>query len=72
MTPSGNVRNSRRPQRDFHRIEYDGSLSGAQVKEAISWGKVRPLARKTTLIADATTALPLVACYAMTNRKKRL
>jgi deoxyhypusine synthase len=51
--------------------EYDGSLSGAQVKEAISWGKVRPKARKSTLIADATTALPLVACYAMTNRKKR-
>ena len=41
------------------------------MKEAISWGKVRPKARKTTLIADATTALPLVACYAMTNRKTR-
>ncbi|MDA4116627.1 MAG: deoxyhypusine synthase [Thaumarchaeota archaeon] len=51
--------------------EYDGSLSGAQVKEAVSWGKVRPKARKTTLIADATVALPLVACYAMTNRKPR-
>ena len=52
--------------------EYDGSLSGAQVKEAISWGKVRPKARKTTLIADATLALPLVACYALTKRKQRL
>ncbi len=52
-------------------LEYDGSLSGAQVKEAISWGKVRPKARRSTLIADATTALPLVACYAMTNRKRR-
>jgi deoxyhypusine synthase len=52
--------------------EYDGSLSGAQVKEAISWGKVRPRARKTTLIADATVALPIVATYAMTSRKKRL
>jgi deoxyhypusine synthase len=52
--------------------EYDGSLSGAQVKEAVSWGKVKPKARKTTLIADATTVLPLVACYAMTRRKKRL
>jgi deoxyhypusine synthase len=50
--------------------EYDGSLSGAQVKEAISWGKVRPKARKTTLIADATAVLPLVATYAMTSRKK--
>lgn len=52
--------------------EYDGSLSGAQVKEAVSWGKVRPRAKKVTLIADATTALPLVACYAMTRRKRRL
>lgn len=51
--------------------EYDGSLSGAQVKEAVSWGKVRPRARKATLIADATTALPLVATYAMTRRKLR-
>ncbi len=51
-------------------VEYDGSLSGAQVKEAISWGKVRPKAKKSTLIADATTVLPLVACYAMTNRKR--
>ncbi|MDA4118747.1 MAG: deoxyhypusine synthase [Thaumarchaeota archaeon] len=48
--------------------EYDGSLSGAQVKEAISWGKVRARAKKTTLIADATIALPLVAGYALTRR----
>ncbi len=52
--------------------EYDGSLSGAQVKEAVSWGKVRPSAKKVTLIADATTSLPLIACYAMTRRKHRL
>jgi deoxyhypusine synthase len=51
--------------------EYDGSLSGAQVKEAISWGKVRPRARKTTLIADATVVLPIVATYAMTSRNNR-
>ncbi len=51
--------------------EYDGSLSGAQVKEAISWGKVRPKAKKSTLIADATIALPLVVTYAMTKGSKR-
>jgi deoxyhypusine synthase len=51
--------------------EFDGSLSGAQVKEAVSWGKVRARAKKSTLIADATTALPLVATYAMTRRKRR-
>lgn len=52
--------------------EFDGSLSGAQVKEAVSWGKVRPKARKSTLIADATIALPLVAAYALTKRRTRL
>ncbi len=50
--------------------EYDGSLSGAQVREAVSWGKVRPRAKKTTLIADATTVLPLIACYGLTKRKR--
>jgi len=32
---------------------------------------VRPRARKTTLMADATVALPIVATYAMTSRKNR-
>lgn len=50
-------------------LEYDGSLSGAQVKEAISWGKVKPRAKKTTLIADASAVLPLIACYVLTSRK---
>lgn len=52
--------------------EFDGSLSGAQVKEAVSWGKVRPKARKCTLVADATAALPIVATYALTKAKPRL
>jgi hypothetical protein len=55
----------------YDRLKLRGSLSGAQVKEAVSWGKVRPRAKKVTIIADATTALPLVACYAMTRRKQR-
>ena len=40
--------------------ERDGSLSGARVREAISWGKVKPRARHVTLDADATVALPLM------------
>ena len=47
-------------------VEYDGSLSGAQVKEAISWGKVKAQARKATLYADATTVLPFIYSYALT------
>ena len=38
--------------------EFDGSLSGALVREAISWGKVTQKARQTTLHAEATTILP--------------
>ena len=48
-------------------VEYDGSLSGAQVREAISWGKVKEKARQTTLYADATIALPLIATYVLTK-----
>ncbi len=49
-------------------VEYDGSLSGAQVREAVSWGKVKEKALQTTLYADATVALPLIATYALTKR----
>ena len=42
-------------------MEYDGSLSGALVKEAISWGKVKPKAKQVTIHADVTAILPLIA-----------
>jgi deoxyhypusine synthase len=41
-------------------VEYDGSLSGARVREAISWGKVRSNARFVTIDGDATLVLPLM------------
>jgi deoxyhypusine synthase len=41
-------------------VEYDGSLSGAQVREAISWGKVREDAKQVTVEGDATVLLPLL------------
>jgi deoxyhypusine synthase len=40
--------------------EWDGSLSGARVREAVSWGKVRPRARRITVEGDATVLLPLI------------
>jgi len=40
--------------------EYDGSLSGARVKEAVSWGKVREDANYVTVNGDATVLLPLL------------
>ncbi len=42
-------------------VEYDGSLSGARVKEAVSWGKVKPNADYVTVEGEATVLLPLLA-----------
>ncbi len=40
--------------------EYDGSLSGALTKEAISWGKIKPRAKHVTVHGDATIVLPFL------------
>ncbi|MCU0861865.1 MAG: deoxyhypusine synthase family protein, partial [Methanomassiliicoccales archaeon] len=40
--------------------EYDGSLSGAQVREAVSWGKVKEDADQITVEGDATITLPII------------
>lgn len=41
-------------------VEYDGSLSGAQPREAISWGKLKTGGRRAVVYGDATITLPLV------------
>ncbi|MEM1515128.1 MAG: deoxyhypusine synthase [Candidatus Bathyarchaeia archaeon] len=41
-------------------VEWDGSLSGARVHEAISWGKVKETAKHVTIEGDATVILPLI------------
>lgn len=41
-------------------VEYDGSLSGARVREAVSWGKVKETARRATVEGDASLLLPLL------------
>ena len=41
-------------------VEYDGSLSGAQTREAISWGKLKEKAKHITIEGDATVLLPLM------------
>ena len=40
--------------------EWDGSLSGALVAEAISWGKVATRASQTTIHGEASTLLPFI------------
>ncbi|MFH1696614.1 MAG: deoxyhypusine synthase [Candidatus Diapherotrites archaeon] len=41
--------------------EFDGSLSGAQTREAKSWGKLRERGKNVTVNCDATIAFPLIA-----------
>ncbi len=41
--------------------EYDGSLSGAKPREAISWNKIKPTGKYITIYGDATIVLPLMA-----------
>ncbi len=41
-------------------VEWDGSLSGAQTREAISWGKIKEEATHITVEGDVTVLLPLV------------
>jgi len=40
--------------------DEDGSLSGAKLKEGISWSKVKPTASFETVIGDATLLFPLL------------
>lgn len=50
--------------------EFDGSLSGALVREAISWGKVTQKAKQATLHAEATTVLPFIYAALVSKLKK--
>jgi deoxyhypusine synthase len=49
--------------------EFDGSLSGALVREAISWGKVTQQAKQSTLHAEVTTILPFIYAALVTKLK---
>jgi len=52
-------------------VEWDGSLSGARTREAISWGKVRKNASHITVEGDATVLLPILAAYLINNYPNR-
>lgn len=48
--------------------EYDGSLSGARMREAVSWGKVHERGKFITVEGDATLTLPVLVAY-LVDRK---
>lgn len=41
--------------------EYDGSLSGAKPREAISWNKVKPNSENAVIYGDASIILPILS-----------
>jgi deoxyhypusine synthase len=41
--------------------EWDGSLSGARPREAVSWGKISTKAKRIMVEGDASVLLPLMA-----------
>jgi len=49
-------------------MEWDGSLSGARPREAITWGKLKERARSVVVYADATLVLPIIAYAAIYQR----
>jgi len=50
--------------------EWDGSLSGARVREGISWGKVKETARQVTVEGDASALLPMMLGAALRPRAR--
>ncbi len=50
--------------------EFDGSLSGAQVREAVSWGKVKETADHVTVEGDATITLPMTVASLVERMRK--
>ncbi|MGQ4892501.1 MAG: deoxyhypusine synthase [Candidatus Njordarchaeia archaeon] len=52
--------------------EWDGSLSGARTREAITWNKIGKTAKHITVEGDATVILPIIAGYLIKNIKKRI
>lgn len=53
-------------------VEWDGSLSGARVREAISWGKVKESAKRVTIEGDATVILPLMIASLLTEQHQEV
>lgn len=51
--------------------EWDGSLSGARPREAITWGKIKEKAKHVTIEGDATVILPIMIASLMSRLGSR-
>jgi deoxyhypusine synthase len=50
--------------------EWDGSLSGARPREAVSWGKISERAKKAMIEGDASIILPIMVSALMARIAK--
>jgi deoxyhypusine synthase len=50
--------------------EWDGSLSGARPREAVSWGKINEKAKRVMIEGDASLILPLMTSALLSRLKK--
>jgi deoxyhypusine synthase len=51
--------------------EWDGSLSGARPREAVSWGKISKKARRIMVEGDASLILPIIVGSLITRLEKK-
>jgi deoxyhypusine synthase len=50
--------------------EWDGSLSGARPREAVSWGKINAKAKRVMVEGDASLILPIMVSALLSRMKK--
>jgi deoxyhypusine synthase len=50
--------------------EWDGSLSGARPREAVSWGKISERAKRVMVEGDASLILPLITSALLSRLRK--
>ena len=48
--------------------EHDGSDSGGNQEEAITWSKIKPHAPRVKIVADATIVFPLLVAGALQKK----
>ena len=51
-------------------VEWDGSLSGARPREAVSWGKIKEKSKYVTIEGDASVILPIMLSSLITRMAK--
>ena len=51
--------------------EWDGSLSGARPREAVSWGKISEKAKHVMIEGDATVLMPIMVSSLLDRTKNK-